>query len=80
VIVRPGSGATRDKTRLFQQAGVRVVEVYSEIPNALKELLQERGKTAGQGKSVPRKKSGPAKPKVKKIKKAKKTKKAGKKR
>ncbi len=80
VIVRPGSGATRDNTRLFQQAGVRVVEVYSEIPNALKELLQERGKTAGQGKSVPRKKSRPVKPKVKKIKKARKTKKAGKKR
>ena len=79
VIVRPGSGATRDKTRLFQQAGVKVVEVYSDIPKVLRELLREKGKAAGKKIAVPRKKAAPAKRAVKKIGKNRKSKKGGKK-
>jgi len=39
VIVRPGSGATADKARLFTEAGVKVVDTYSEILPAVKEML-----------------------------------------
>lgn len=35
VIVRPGSGSTVEKTRAFERAGVRVVEKYSDIPEAV---------------------------------------------
>jgi succinyl-CoA synthetase alpha subunit len=35
VIVRPGSGSTVEKTKAFERAGVRVVENYSDIPEAV---------------------------------------------
>jgi succinyl-CoA synthetase alpha subunit len=37
VIVRPGSGSTAEKARLFREAGAHVVENYSEIPRMLRE-------------------------------------------
>jgi len=58
VIVRPGSGSTREKTRLFRKAGVTVVEVYSDIPKAVKERLSR--------KSPVRKKNATGKKSVKK--------------
>lgn len=39
VIVRPGSGSTEDKARLFAGAGIRVVNTYSEILPAVREIL-----------------------------------------
>ncbi len=39
VIVRPGSGTTREKRRKFLDAGVTVVDHYSEIPRALQSSL-----------------------------------------
>lgn len=39
VIVRPGSGSTREKAKLFTEAGAIVVETYSEILPQVKRLL-----------------------------------------
>lgn len=39
VIVRPGSGSAAEKAKAFEKAGVKVVNEYSEIPSAVKELL-----------------------------------------
>lgn len=39
VIVRPGSGTTEEKTRLFKEAGVNVVDDYSQIPEAVKAAI-----------------------------------------
>lgn len=39
VIVRPGSGSTREKARLFTESGVHVVDIYSQIPDMISELL-----------------------------------------
>ena len=41
VMVRPGGGegSTKDKTRRFRAAGIRVVDNYADIPAALKESL-----------------------------------------
>lgn len=39
VIVRPGSGTTLEKKRLFEDAGCIVVDNYSEIPAVIKDFL-----------------------------------------
>ena len=39
VIVQPGSGSVEKKVARFKQAGVHVVDVYSEVATKLKELL-----------------------------------------
>lgn len=39
VVVRPGSGSTREKSARFREAGVAVVGTYSELPARLRELL-----------------------------------------
>ena len=71
VIVRPGSGSTREKTRLFRKAGVTVVEVYSDIPMAVKERLSRKSpakkKSTSKKKAAQKKKSAQRrKPSVKK--------------
>ena len=39
VIVQPGSGSVEKKVARFKQAGVHVVDVYSDVATKLKELL-----------------------------------------
>ncbi len=40
VVVRPGSGSTQEKAARFRRAGVHVVENYSDLATALKQLLR----------------------------------------